>query len=229
MESGMRRSHEREWVSGLLFILLCVGLTACGVPRKAYRVTKGTVKTTYQLTRGAVRLTVGTGKAVYKVGGYTFKVVRAPMSWALVHEEIQTIDGLSPKEAIRQGRVKNAPYTVMGKKYYPMSVEEAARYREVGLASWYGKETLGKKGGHMTANGEVFDPTRLSAAHKHLPLPTFARVTNLENQRTVIVRVNDRGPFVRGRIIDLSMGAARKLGFYDKGTARVFVETVEIE
>ncbi|MBW2059178.1 MAG: septal ring lytic transglycosylase RlpA family protein [Deltaproteobacteria bacterium] len=151
------------------------------------------------------------------------------MTWPLTHEEIRTIDGLSPKEAIRQGRVKNAPYTVFGKRYYPMSLEEAARYREVGVASWYGAETLRKKGGRMTANGEAFDPRSLTAAHKYLPLPIFARVTNLDNHRSIVVRVNDRGPFVKGRIIDLTAGAARRLGFYERGTARVLVETVPVE
>jgi rare lipoprotein A len=110
-----------------------------------------------------------------------------------------------------------------------MSVENARTYRQTGVASWYGYETYRQKGGRMTANGEAFDPRGLSAAHKHLPLPTFVRVTNLENHRRIIVRVNDRGPFVKGRIIDLSAGAARKLGFYKKGTARVLVETVELE
>ncbi|BBO82615.1 hypothetical protein DSCO28_31810 [Desulfosarcina ovata subsp. sediminis] len=69
----------------------------------------------------------------------------------------------------------------------------------------------------------------LSAAHKHLPLPIFVRVTNLSNRRSIVVRVSDRGPFVAGRIIDLSAGAAKRLGFYDQGTARVRVETVELE
>ena len=81
----------------------------------------------------------------------------------------------------------------------------------------------------MTANGEAFDPNGLNAAHKHLPLPIFVRVTNLENHRSIIVRVNDRGPFVKGRIIDLSAGAARKLGFYKKGTAKVLVETIQLK
>ncbi|MEJ2724610.1 MAG: septal ring lytic transglycosylase RlpA family protein [Deltaproteobacteria bacterium] len=152
----------------------------------------------------------------------------APLSWPLTREDIETIDGLPPKEAIQQGRVKKAPYVVKGKTYVPMSVEEAKRYREEGIASWYGHETWQKKGGRMTANGEVFDPDGLNAAHKHLPLPTHVKVTNLENRRSIILRVNDRGPFVAGRIIDLSAGAARKLGYYRKGTARVLVETIEV-
>ena len=110
-----------------------------------------------------------------------------------------------------------------------MSVKEAKKYRQKGIASWYGYETREKKGGHMTANGEAFNPDGLNAAHKYLPLPTHVRVTNLENNRSIILRVNDRGPFVPGRIIDLSAGAARKLGYYKKGTARVLVETVELE
>jgi rare lipoprotein A len=81
----------------------------------------------------------------------------------------------------------------------------------------------------MTANGEAFDPNGLNAAHKYLPLPTFVRVTNLDNKRQIILRVNDRGPFIDGRIIDLSAGAAKKLGFFEKGTARVVVETVDID
>jgi rare lipoprotein A len=87
----------------------------------------------------------------------------------------------------------------------------------------------------MTANGEVFDPKEMTAAHKYLPLPTHVKVTNLENNRFVIVRVNDRGPFPSDqnpssveRIIDLSAGAAKKLGFYKNGLARVKVETIEL-
>lgn len=78
----------------------------------------------------------------------------------------------------------------------------------------------------MTANGEAFDPRQLTAAHKHLPLPTYVRVTNLDNRCSIIVRVNDRGPFVTGRIIDLSAAAAKRLGFFHQGTASVLVETV---
>ncbi len=213
------------------YVLLsgCLFLSSCGILSTTYKVTKGTVTTSYKVAKGATRATIGTGKIVYKVGEFTFKVAMAPLSWHLTREEIESVDGLPPKEAIRQGRVKNSPYVVHGERYIPMSVKEAQKYRERGTSSWYGYETLRKKGGHMTANGEVFDPNGLSAAHKYLPLPTFVRVTNLENHRSIIVRVNDRGPFVNGRIIDLSAGAARKLGFHKKGTANVFVETIEVE
>jgi len=200
--------------------LVVFSLLSCGVIRTTYHVTKGTLKLGYGVTKLA-------GKTVYTVGKFTYTVVKAPLSWPLVNEDIESIDGLTPKEAIAQGRVKASPYVVNGKRYVPMSVEASHSYREEGIASWYGQETYRQKGGHMTANGEAFDPNGLNAAHKYLPLPTFVKVTNLENRRSIILRVNDRGPFVEGRIIDLSAGAARKLGFYDKGTARVRVEAYE--
>jgi len=206
----------------VLFFLLPMLLSACGLVRTTYRLTKGTVVMAYKVTRFA-------GSTVYTVGGFTFDVVTAPLSWPLVHEDIESIDGLSPREAIARGRVKASPYVVRGRRYVPMTVAQAQTYRETGVASWYGMETYRQRGGHMTANGEVFNPNGLSAAHKHLPLPTFVRVTNLSNRRSIVVRVNDRGPFVDGRIIDLSAGAAKKLGFYKKGTARVRVETVQLK
>ena len=138
-------------------------------------------------------------------------------------------------EAIRQGRVANVPYNVKGRQYVPMTVSNAQRYGETGFASWYGEETRNKKGGRTTANGELFNPKALTAAHKYLPLPTHVRVTNLENDRSIIVRVNDRGPFPSKynswsgkRIIDLSWGAAQRLGFASKGLAWVRVETINL-
>jgi len=98
-----------------------------------------------------------------------------------------------------------------------------ANYRETGIASWYGKEMHGKQ----TANGEVFDMYGLSAAHRTLPLGTLVRVTNLDNFKSITVRINDRGPFLKGRFFDLSYGAAKVLGFVSLGTARVKIETVE--
>jgi rare lipoprotein A len=226
IKMGFRYRRESAWILlmyGALFFFSCSPVST------TYRVTKGTVRTAYKGTKGVVKATVGAGKLIYKVGEFSFKVVKAPLSWPLTHEEIESIDGLSPKKAIRSGRVKRSPYVVKGKRYVPMTMQKARAYREQGVASWYGHETLRQKGGHMTANGEAFDPDGLSAAHKYLPLPIHVRVTNLENRRSIIVRVNDRGPFVKGRIIDLSAGGARRLGFYKGGTARVLVETVEIE
>lgn len=218
----MRRKRQPLFIFIGLLTLSLVLLSACGLVRTTYRLTKGTVVMAYKVTKFA-------GKTVYKIGEFTFDVVTAPLSWPLTRDEIETIDGLSPKEAIAQGRVKASPYVVQGKRYEPMGVKQAESYRQQGIASWYGDETYRKPGGRMTANGEAFKPDGLSAAHKYLPLPIFVRVTNLSNRRSLIVRVNDRGPFVDGRIIDLSAGAAKKLDFYEQGTARVLVETVNLE
>ena len=113
-----------------------------------------------------------------------------------------------------------SPYEIDGRWYYP---QEDPTYDQVGLASWYGSQFQGKP----TANGEIFDKARLSAAHKTLPLPSLVEVHNLENGRSAILRVNDRGPFVDDRIIDLSQAAATMLGFENKGLAKVRVRYVE--
>ncbi|MDA8138825.1 MAG: septal ring lytic transglycosylase RlpA family protein [Desulfobacteraceae bacterium] len=112
---------------------------------------------------------------------------------------------------------KTRPYQVNGDWYHPLA--DARGFEEKGIASWYGEEFHGRK----TSNGETYDMYGISAAHKTLPLGTYVRVNNLENGRTLDLRVNDRGPFVRGRIIDLSYGAAQKLGIVEKGTASVRV------
>jgi rare lipoprotein A len=225
--TGLTMLRKIKIKQSIYLLILCLVLISCQVVRTTYDISEETVKATYKVTKFAAKSAYSAGKLIYHVGGFTFKVVAAPLSWPLTRQEIDTIDGLPPKEAIRQGKVKKSPYVVRGKRYVPMSVEQARHYRETGIASWYGYETYRQKGGHMTANGEAFDPNGLNAAHKYLPLPTFVKVTNLENRRSIILRVNDRGPFVEGRIIDLSAGAARKLGFYDKGTARVRVEKYE--
>ena len=111
------------------------------------------------------------------------------------------------------------PYVVRGVRYVP---REDPHYKEVGMASWYGPQHQGRP----TADGEIFDMNKPSAAHKTLPLPSIVEVKNLENGRTIKVRVNDRGPFADGRIIDLSRAAAEKLGFLDQGLAKVRVRYV---
>lgn len=138
----------------------------------------------------------------------------------------RSANGISPQEAYRLGKLKNKPYRINGKLYVPMSFEQVYDYEETGIASWYGRETLKKNNGQSTAYGEIFDPSALTAAHKYLPLPMLVKVTNLDNSRSIVVRVNDRGPFIDGRIIDLSAYAAKKLGFYEKGTARVKIESM---
>jgi rare lipoprotein A len=117
-------------------------------------------------------------------------------------------------------RSGNKPYDVYGKTYVPMS--SAIDYRERGVASWYGKKFHGRR----TSSGEPYDMYTMTAAHKTLPLPSFVRVRNLENGRSTIVRVNDRGPFLHNRLIDLSYAAAAKLGIVGTGTGLVEVETV---
>lgn len=109
------------------------------------------------------------------------------------------------------------PYKVLGKWYHPLP--DARGFRQRGIASWYGEAFHGKK----TSNGEVYDMNKISAAHKTLPLGTYVRVRNLKNNKTIDLRINDRGPFVAGRVIDLSKAAAKKLGVYGPGTGQVEV------
>ncbi len=108
------------------------------------------------------------------------------------------------------------PYTVMGKTYYPMK-EVKAGFCQNGIASWYGPGFHGKK----TASTETYNMHELTAAHNVLPLNTLVKITNLENQKEVVVRINDRGPFVGDRIVDLSLAAAQELGMVKKGTVPV--------
>ena len=120
----------------------------------------------------------------------------------------------------RRGTYKlGKPYKVAGRTYVP---RHDPYYDRTGTASWYGDDFHGR----LTSNGEVFDMHRPTAAHPTLPLPSLVRVTNLENGRSAVLRVNDRGPFVANRIIDLSRAAADKLGFRRQGTARVRVTYV---
>ena len=136
--------------------------------------------------------------------------------------------GLSPKAqavVIKQyGGVYKVgnPYQIMGRWYYP---KEDYHYSEVGTASWYGDDFHAKR----TANGEKYDMNTLTAAHRTLPLPSIVKVTNLENGRSLVVRVNDRGPYAKERIIDISKRGAQLLGYQTKGTAKVKVEIMEKE
>lgn len=114
------------------------------------------------------------------------------------------------------------PYKILGKWYYP---KEDYGYKEVGVASWYGEDFHAKK----TANGERYDMNSLTAAHRTLPLPSIVKVTNLENGRSLVLRVNDRGPYAKSRIIDVSKRASQLLGFHTQGTTKVRVEVMEKE
>ncbi|MGB7297899.1 MAG: septal ring lytic transglycosylase RlpA family protein [Burkholderiaceae bacterium] len=117
--------------------------------------------------------------------------------------------------------VSTRPYTVFGKRYFPLKQRQPMQ--QTGDASWYGQQFHGRP----TSIGETYDMYAMTAAHPTLPLPSFVRVTNLNNQRSVVVRVNDRGPFLNNRIIDLSFAAAAKIGFTDQGSAPVVMEVVD--
>ena len=114
------------------------------------------------------------------------------------------------------------PYQIAGVWYYP---QEQPAYDETGIASWYGTEFSGR----LTADGELFDRTAISGAHPTLPMPSNVRVTNLENGKSIVVRVNDRGPYVGNRIMDVSYSAAKMLDFKAQGLAKVKLEIVEPE
>lgn len=149
-------------------------------------------------------------------GRYSIKQDRAPTRSL----DESAIADVQPEPVQRTLAGNRSPYTVLGGTYHVLPTE--AGYKATGVASWYGE----KFHGHRTSNGEVFDMYQVSAAHKSLPIPSFARVTNLDNNRSIIVRVNDRGPFHGDRLIDLSYAAAVKLGYADRGTARVAVEGI---
>lgn len=135
---------------------------------------------------------------------------------------IEQLESLQPRyEPYSAGG--NRDYQVLGKNYQVL--DSAEGYVKEGFASWYGA----KFHGHQTSNGEIYDMFSLSAAHTRLPLPSFVKVTNLDNGKSIVVRVNDRGPFHSERIIDLSYAAAQKLDMLDKGTAPVKLEAYHFE
>lgn len=137
--------------------------------------------------------------------------------------EIKSVTRKPTKNGKYEGYYKiGNPYTVLGQTYYP---REDPNYREVGMASWYGKDFHNKK----TANGETYDMNDYTAAHRTLPLPCIVKITNLENGKSINVRVNDRGPFTKNRIIDVSKKVATKLDFHSQGTTKVKVEYMKKE
>ena len=137
--------------------------------------------------------------------------------------DIAGIPEVIPTTVSRSLAGNHSPYWVLGKSYTVMPSEMG--YLDYGTASWYGE----KFHGHRTSNGEVFDMYKASAAHRSLPIPSFLRVTNLENNRSIVVRVNDRGPFHGDRLIDLSYAAAMKLGYADQGIAPVQLEAIVVD
>jgi rare lipoprotein A len=157
-----------------------------------------------------------------KRGDYVAGGLYAPHVKDSVPEELPDVDAIPEPEVKHEppSRYGNRSYSVLGKRY---SVRDSAHgYVEEGRASYYGKKFHGR----LTSSQEVYDMYAFSAAHKSLPLPSYVRVTNLDNGKSVVVRVNDRGPFHAGRVIDLSYAAAAKLGFVKQGTARVEVRAL---
>ncbi len=138
-----------------------------------------------------------------------------------------TIKEVKPKKPVKSGKYEGIykigkPYTVMGQTYYPHIDED---YEEIGMASWYGSDFHNKK----TSNGETYNMNDFTAAHRTLPMPSIVRITNLENGRSIKVRINDRGPFVKNRIIDVSKRVAQELKFHTQGVTKVKVEYLKDE
>ena len=157
-----------------------------------------------------------------KRGDYVAGGLFRPAEADTVPDYVPDVDAI-PEPEVRdepRSRAGNKSYSVLGKHYQVL--DSGNGYAEEGLASYYGNKFHGRR----TSSQEVYDMYAFTAAHKTLPLPSFARVTNLDNGRSVVVRVNDRGPFHAGRVIDLSYAAAVKLGYRDRGTARVRVEAL---
>ncbi len=136
--------------------------------------------------------------------------------------DIDSIPDAVPK-AEPLHRYANRPYSALGKTYTPL--QKTGNYKERGIASWYGKKFHGQR----TSSGEVYDMFGMTAAHPTLPIPSYARVTNLANGKSVVVRINDRGPFLHNRIMDLSYVAAAKLGYVNNGSAEVEVESIAVD
>ena len=191
-----------------LILFAAIILTACGsVPTR-----KEEMRSTPAPVIEA-QATLTTPIAQSKRGGY----LEGDSPGADVPANLDTIPNAVPR-AEPLHRFANSQYTALGKTYTPLTTP--GRFKERGIASWYGKKFHGKR----TASGEIYDMYGMTAAHPTLPVPSYARVTNLSNKKSVVVRVNDRGPFLRERIIDLSYVAAYKLGIVDNGSAEVVVE-----
>ena len=197
------------WSIQLVWLLVPVLLSACGsqparAPERSAETTKSTVKMVKRTPSPQKR-----GGAYYKDDGPGDEVP----------ENLDQIPDAQPRiEPLH--RFANRPYVVLGKAYEPHSVLKS--FQERGIASWYGK----KFHGQITSIGEPYDMFAMTAAHPTLALPSYVRVTNLGNGKTVVVRVIDRGPFHADRIIDMSYAAAHRLGYVDNGSAQVQVEAI---
>ena len=207
----------------LVVALLCAGLAACaGAPRKS------DAPPVAAAPRPAPDRCDGVAYApaqedLSKRGDYVAGGLFRPGERDSIPAALPDVDCIPEPEvvALERSKLGNRPvYTVLDREYRVL--EDTRGFVEEGLASYYGQKFHGRR----TSNWEVYDMYAFTAAHKTLPLPSFARVTNLDNGRSVIVRVNDRGPFHEGRVMDLSFAAAVKLGIYPAGTGRVRVQAV---
>ena len=174
-------------------------------------------------TKGKKNLLGNTGSHKCLLTFFCFSILLAGCAeTALVVHTAKEIAKVS-KPTVAKGRYKvGKPYQIKNVWYYPKVEYD---YDETGIASWYGPNFHQK----LTANGEIFDQNAITAAHRTLPMPSIVRVTNLENGRSLIVRINDRGPFAHGRIIDLSRRSAQLLGFIRKGTTKTRVQILRAE
>jgi rare lipoprotein A (peptidoglycan hydrolase) len=175
--------------------------------------------------RPSEMMQVGTARDSYQKGGSSDDFQGAQVSTEYLEKNNfnDDFDFLFDENQKYVGIYKvGEPYEIEGKTYYP---QEYDSYKEVGVASWYGSDFNGKN----TSNGEIYNLNSITAAHQTIPLPSVAKITNLENDKSLIVRINDRGPFAKNRIIDLSEKSAEILGFKNKGTVQVKVELLKDE
>ena len=188
--------HPSAFILRAVALLVAVSVSACGTTARREAPLPPTMETTHG---GGYYLDDGPGE-------------NPPAN-------LDSIPDAVPKlEPIHRGASR--PYTVMGRDYMPMTA--LSRYKARGTATWYGRRYHGKK----TSSGEIYDMYAMTAAHTTLPIPSYARVTNLANGKSVVVRINDRGPFIGDRVIDLSYTAAYKLGLLADGRAMVEVESI---
>lgn len=188
-----------------LGLVLLLGLNACSSKDKIPPVDDEKVATSEERINSS-------GK-----GRYTQQVDSHPIN----PKDVSQIANAVPKVEAKSKYGNPTSYKVFGETYKVMSSSQG--FTQTGMASWYGN----KFHGHLTANGEIYDMYAMTAAHTSLPLPTYLRVTNLANQRQVIVRVNDRGPFIHNRVLDLSYAAAAKLDILQAGVAKVRIEAID--
>ncbi|MFN4327367.1 MAG: septal ring lytic transglycosylase RlpA family protein [Limnobacter sp.] len=212
----MSNSALRHWAIGLA----CLALAACSsAPVRKAEAPKVNKPASTAAARPAPPPVVGTPpppgwEAAPQGGGYYMDDGPGDIRPANLDEMQSAEPQLEPIQAN-----KTRPYQALGQTFYPQKTLEEP-YKQQGRASWYGRKFHGAK----TATGEIYDMHQMTAAHPTLPLPSYAKVTNLYNGKSVIVRVNDRGPFMRNRVIDLSYAAAYKLDYINHGSADVIVE-----